>query len=167
MAQARTGLEGVAPGSPGIASNSASSRPGDVVVATGDGVIVVPRERAEDVAKAAPPFIDNVQRERYIKETGQNPWAKKAPHGSRWLAPFRHRTRRLRRGCRRVPAALCSCPLWFVGKRLHARGAHSVIDEATGQKLTIGGSHTFFFVPKRYWAVVLIALAALPFVLRR
>jgi hypothetical protein len=56
---------------------------------------------------------------------------------------------------------------WFVGKRLHARAARVVIDEATGQKLTIGGAHTFFFVPMHYWAVVLIALAALPFVLRR
>jgi hypothetical protein len=56
---------------------------------------------------------------------------------------------------------------WFVGKRLNARAARSTIDEATGQKLTIGGSHTFFFVPMHYWAVVLIALAALPFVLRR
>ena len=50
-------------------------RPGDVVVADGDGVVVVPRERADEVAEAALPFLDNVGRERYIKETGKNPWA--------------------------------------------------------------------------------------------
>lgn len=52
-------------------------RPGDVVVADGDGVVVVPRERALEVAGAALPFLDNIGRERYIKETGRNPWAKK------------------------------------------------------------------------------------------
>jgi regulator of RNase E activity RraA len=50
-------------------------RPGDVVMADGDGVIVVPRERAGEVAAAALPFLDNVARERYIRETGKNPWS--------------------------------------------------------------------------------------------
>jgi 4-hydroxy-4-methyl-2-oxoglutarate aldolase len=52
-------------------------RPGDVVVADGDGVVVVPRERALEVAEAALPFLDNIGRERYIKDTGKNPWVKK------------------------------------------------------------------------------------------
>lgn len=52
-------------------------RPGDVVMADGDGVVVVPRERASEVADAALEFLDNIGRERYIKETGKNPWAPK------------------------------------------------------------------------------------------
>ena len=42
-------------------------RPGDVVMADGDGVIVVPREHAEEVAKAAMQYLDNVGLERYKK----------------------------------------------------------------------------------------------------
>ena len=50
-------------------------RPGDVVVADGDGVVVVPRERAVEVAEAALPFLDNVGRELWKKKTGRpGPW---------------------------------------------------------------------------------------------
>jgi 4-hydroxy-4-methyl-2-oxoglutarate aldolase len=48
-------------------------RPGDVVLADGDGVVVVPRERAEEVAAASMQFLDNIGRERYIREVGQPP----------------------------------------------------------------------------------------------
>ena len=42
-------------------------RPGDVIVADGDGVVVVPREYAESVAEASVPFLDNIGLERYKK----------------------------------------------------------------------------------------------------
>ncbi len=46
-------------------------RPGDVVVADGDGVVVVPRERAEEVAAASQQFLDNVGLERRQKKQGK------------------------------------------------------------------------------------------------
>lgn len=48
-------------------------RPGDVVVADGEGVVVVPRERAEEVAKAARPFLNNIGLERYQKKKELTP----------------------------------------------------------------------------------------------
>jgi regulator of RNase E activity RraA len=47
-------------------------RPGDVVVADGDGVVVVPREHAEEVAKASMQFLDNVGLERMKKAMGES-----------------------------------------------------------------------------------------------
>jgi hypothetical protein len=62
--------------------------------------------------------------------------------------------------------ALSGAIVWTVGKYLQARGARVVIDKATGQELTIGGQHRFFFIPMHYWGPVLIVLAILPFILR-
>jgi regulator of RNase E activity RraA len=42
-------------------------RPGDVIVADGDGVVVVPREHAASVAEAARQFLDNIGLERFKK----------------------------------------------------------------------------------------------------
>jgi 4-hydroxy-4-methyl-2-oxoglutarate aldolase len=46
-------------------------RPGDVVMADGDGVVVVPREHAEAVAKASMQFLDNIGLERYKGNLGK------------------------------------------------------------------------------------------------
>jgi len=47
-------------------------RPGDVVMADGDGVVVVPREHAEEVAAASMQFLDNVGLERMKKAQGES-----------------------------------------------------------------------------------------------
>lgn len=62
--------------------------------------------------------------------------------------------------------ALAGIATWYVGIWLRRRGARVVIDKTTGQELTIGGSHTLFFVPMHYWGIVLLALAVLPFITR-
>lgn len=48
-------------------------RPGDVVMADGDGVIVVPREHATEVAQAAKQFLDMIRLERAKKTKADKP----------------------------------------------------------------------------------------------
>jgi 4-hydroxy-4-methyl-2-oxoglutarate aldolase len=44
-------------------------RPGDVVIADGDGVVVVPREQAAEVAQASRQFLDQIGLERAQRKT--------------------------------------------------------------------------------------------------
>jgi 4-hydroxy-4-methyl-2-oxoglutarate aldolase len=46
-------------------------RPGDVVIADGDGVVVVPREQAAEVAVAARKFLDQIGLQRAEKKARQ------------------------------------------------------------------------------------------------
>ena len=46
-------------------------RPGDVVIADGDGVVVVPREQAAEVAQAARKFLDNIGLKRAQQKAGK------------------------------------------------------------------------------------------------
>ena len=62
--------------------------------------------------------------------------------------------------------ALSGAIIWGLGKSLHARPGRVVIDKATGKELTVGGQHTFFFMPMHYWGPVLMALSAVPFMIR-
>jgi hypothetical protein len=56
---------------------------------------------------------------------------------------------------------------WFVGQTLNARSSRTASDTVPGGERTTSAAHSLFFVPMQYWGVLLIALAALPFVLRR
>jgi len=58
-------------------------------------------------------------------------------------------------------ALLASSPIVYViAHRLAAQPGREMIDEATGQEITLRQEHTFFFVPMRYWAVLFAFVGA-------
>ncbi len=55
--------------------------------------------------------------------------------------------------------------LWWMSKKLAARPVRTLIDQATGEVITLREHHTMFYVPLRYWAILcagvgIVALAA-------
>jgi hypothetical protein len=51
-----------------------------------------------------------------------------------------------------VAAAL----VWLLSKHFEKRPARVVIDKATGQEFPLTEKHDLFFVPLRYWPVILV-----------
>ncbi|MDQ6719467.1 MAG: hypothetical protein M3003_01575 [Candidatus Dormibacteraeota bacterium] len=63
-----------------------------------------------------------------------------------------------------VAAAVAAVAIWIVGSRLAARPGRVVIDKASGKELTIARRDTFFFIPMRYRApIILVAGIVLAF----
>jgi hypothetical protein len=54
----------------------------------------------------------------------------------------------------------------LVALYLHRRPARVVIDKGTGEELTLREKHSFFFVPLRYWAALLPAIAVVMVLVR-
>lgn len=52
---------------------------------------------------------------------------------------------------------------WAAAQLLERRGGRVLIDPQTGETVVIGGRHTLFFVPMRYWSVILAFAAMLAY----
>ena len=47
---------------------------------------------------------------------------------------------------------------WFLGRRLHASGSQTLIDPKIGNPVVLRRSHTLFFIPMQWWAVLLLPI---------
>ena len=59
-----------------------------------------------------------------------------------------------------VAFMLAATIIWPIGIVLDKRGGRILVDPDTGERVKVGGSHTFFFVPVKWWPLVCIALGA-------
>ncbi len=53
---------------------------------------------------------------------------------------------------------LAAIIIWPISGILDRRGGRTLVDPATGEQVIIGGSHTFFYIPMKWWPVVCVAL---------
>ena len=54
--------------------------------------------------------------------------------------------------------AVSAAFVWLLSAYLKGRPGRVVIDKATGEELTLGKDHDLFFIPVRYWPILLVAL---------
>lgn len=56
-------------------------------------------------------------------------------------------------------------PLWRYGKKVNSI-THEFIDKKTGKDVAHKESHTFFFIPLQYWAIIIPCLFILGYISR-
>ena len=57
-------------------------------------------------------------------------------------------------------ALLCSAIVcWPLGCYFHNLKSRTLVDPKTGEEVTLRNSHTFFFIPFRWWAFILATIA--------
>ncbi|MDR0673863.1 MAG: hypothetical protein LBF93_09485 [Zoogloeaceae bacterium] len=49
---------------------------------------------------------------------------------------------------------LGSCALWFGGRWLNSRPVRVLTDPENGERLACRNSHSFFWIPLQYWAIL-------------
>lgn len=50
---------------------------------------------------------------------------------------------------------IAAVPVFFVGRYFNTRPGRVVIDKATKRELVIRRTHSLFFIPMEYWAIIL------------
>jgi hypothetical protein len=51
--------------------------------------------------------------------------------------------------------------IWPIGALLERRGGRTLVDPATGEQVRIGGDHSCFFIPVKWWPIACVGIGAL------
>jgi hypothetical protein len=54
---------------------------------------------------------------------------------------------------------VCGAIFWFLGNLIKKKTGKIMIDPETKQEVRVGGNHTFFFIPIRYWGIICVLWA--------
>lgn len=60
-----------------------------------------------------------------------------------------------------VALLLAAIPVWLIGRRLNGRPGRTLVDQATGQQVTLRARHDLFFITMEYWAPLLAVAGVL------
>lgn len=73
-----------------------------------------------------------------------------------------------RQGAWLLPLSLTlAAPIvWPLGRFLNGRDARTLVDPATGQRVTLRPDHSLFFIRMEYWAIILVLVAVASLIYR-